>query len=99
MAITFSDTFGGFGSSSSGSSNGDWIQVSHILILSDVENKEFTISPSPVVPSEVVVDIVGGSPQRFGEDYEIIGDKFNWDGLGLDGTLSIGDIIRLAYFG
>lgn len=99
MTIKFSEVFGGISGSSGSDENGDWIQVSHTLILSDVENKEFTISPSPMVPSEVVVDIVGGSPQRFGEDYEIIGDKFNWDGLGLDGTLSIGDIIRLAYFG
>lgn len=95
MVLKYSEVFGGF----SKSSNGDWIQSQHTLTLLEVNNKEFVMTPPALIPSEVVVDIVGGSPQEVGIDFQILGDKFQWEGLGLDGTLSVGDIIRLAYFG
>jgi len=102
MTIKFSEVFGNIGGGGSSSSstdyNGDWITVDHTLILEEVTAKEFIIDPAPITPSEVTVDIVGGTPQEEGVDYQISGNKFQWGELGLDGILDVGDTVRLIYF-
>ncbi len=57
------------------------------------------MSPTPLVPSEVVVAVKGApSPAEYAFDYTITGATLSWDGLGLDGLLEIGDKIMLRYF-
>ena len=96
MTLRYSTIFGS--DPNSGSINGDWVQITHTITSQEASAKEFTITAAPLVPSEVVVDIVGGSPQQYNEDYTIIGDKFNWATYALDGVLDTNDTIRLAFF-
>lgn len=64
----------------------------------DVTAKQFILPSTPSTPSHVLVDVVGGSTIRFGTDFTIAGNVFDWDGLTLDGIISAGDIFRIQFF-
>jgi len=86
------------GSGSGGDTNGDWRKIPHVITSGEITAKSFTFSPTPKDDSEVSIVIAGAPSQVEGEDYEIINNVFSWNGLGLDGSLVIGDIITLSYF-
>ena len=82
-----------------GSSNGDFQLSCREVTAGEDTAKKLTLSPTPADTDEVAMFIVGGSSQKPGIDYEIInGNELSWDGLGLDGLLSVGDKILLLYF-
>ena len=66
------------------------------LSSSDIISKSITLSQAPIVPSEVLLS-VGGVDQEVGIDFSISGTLISWSGMGLDGILSIGDIVTVTY--
>jgi hypothetical protein len=84
---------------SPGGGLGTWTNEVHTLTGPEITAKQFNMSNAPVTPTDILVDIVGGSPaQVYGTDFTISGLVFNFNGLGLDGLLAAGDKLRLAYF-
>ena len=78
----------------SGTFNVDYLEVDATALL----NKEVTLTGTPAVVTQVIVDVIGGSSQRYGVDYTVSGTTLDWDSLGLDGEVSLGDYLRVQYF-
>jgi len=84
---------------SPGGGLGTWTNEVHTLTGPEITAKQFNMSNTPITPTDILVDIVGGpSAQVYGTDFTITGLVFNFNGLGLDGLLAAGDKLRLAYF-
>ena len=81
-----------------GSGNGDWVKVEHTITAGELAAKQFTIVPTPLVPSEVLVHVIDGPVLDFGTDYTISGSTFSWNALAIDGIVEENDKIELAYF-
>ena len=62
-----------------------------------IANKYVTLLDAPANPSSVTLDIKGGIPQLFGEDFFVMGDMLTWNTLGLDGFLEVGDVLIIEY--
>lgn len=76
-------------------------KVEYILItLADVLAKEASLGASPVAGGKVQVTVMEGVGLQVGVDYnvDIINDKIQWNGLGLDGLIQAGDKLRIVYF-
>jgi len=89
---------GGGGGSSVISVSGEWKVEYHTVTALEHTAKQFSMSETPSDNDQVLVDMLNGSTQQNAVDYNITGAIFDWNGLGLDGVINIGDIIRLAYF-
>lgn len=59
--------------------------------------KALTLSFGPLVPANVTLDTIGGTSQIYSVDYTVSGTTLSWNGLGLDGLLSAGDVLRIQY--
>ena len=72
--------------------NFDYITLNSIHIS---EKKVFLTK----IPSsrEISVDVVGGTTQFPGSDFQVAGKELSWDGLGMDGLLEEGDVLRVMY--
>lgn len=70
----------------------------HTVSVTEIMNKQLQLIATPAQPSKVLVDIVGGGTQVISIDFGITGDIFDWDGLGLDGVIEAGDLIRFHFF-
>lgn len=68
------------------------------LDATDVSNKYITLPSTPADVTKVILDIIKGSSQQYGVDYNVSGTQLSWNGLALDGVLNIGDILRYHYF-
>jgi hypothetical protein len=68
------------------------------LNASEISSDSFTLAVAPSVATNVIVDVINGTPQHYGVDFNVSGSTVNWSGLGLDGVLSAGDVLRLQYF-
>jgi hypothetical protein len=64
-----------------------------------VANKYVPLRYIPNEYPEVVVNVVGGTSQNAGTDYYVQDSKIKWDGMGLDGAISAGDVLRVVYIG
>lgn len=54
---------------------------------------------TPQDPTRLVVEIIGGVPQRYNVDYTIItGNILLWNALGMQTVLSAGNVLRLVYY-
>lgn len=67
------------------------------LDATDIANKYVTLIHAPYVATEISLDLIGGCAQLYGVDYIVSDTHLSWDSLGLDGTLIIGDRIRVFY--
>jgi hypothetical protein len=67
------------------------------LTAAEVAAKQLQLDETPVSPSEILVDIQGGSSAFYGDDFIVSGDLVQWNGLGLDGLLAAGDKLRIGY--
>lgn len=67
------------------------------LTLGEETADALTLAHSPVAPTEVMVDVVGGTVAFYGDDFNVSGSTLSWNGLGLDGLLAAGDKLRIAY--
>jgi hypothetical protein len=68
------------------------------LTSTDITNKYITLSFAPAVASTTMVDLLGGSAQKYTTDFIVSGSQVQWTGLGLDGLLAAGDVLRVHYF-
>jgi hypothetical protein len=64
----------------------------------NVTNKYVTLASTPLEPTKLLGDIVGGGTLEYGYDFNMVGQNFNWNGFALDGLISSGDLIRVQYF-
>lgn len=72
--------------------------VYHQLTSSDIIAKQYTLAVTPSVATNVVLDVIDGTSQHYGVDYNVSGSNVGWSGLGLDGILQVDDVLRLQYF-
>ena len=79
---------------SSGTFEVEYFDVDNTILT----NKEVTLGSLPANPTKVVLDVVGGSPQRYGVDYIVSGSTVDWDSLRLDGQIVLNDELRITYF-
>jgi hypothetical protein len=63
----------------------------------DVQNKFISLTYLLEDTTNIAVNVVGGVTQQIGVDYYIEDNKIVWDGLGLEGEISAGDILRVLY--
>lgn len=64
----------------------------------EIDDKQMTLAQTPGNSTVVMVDLIGGSAQRLSVDYSVAGATLGWSGLGLDGLLEAGDVLRVHYF-
>lgn len=72
----------------------------YTLTAPDIAAKFFTLPYIPSDPTMIVLDAPLGAPQTPssagpGNDYAVIGNTIDWNGLALDGELSVGDKVRV----
>jgi hypothetical protein len=67
------------------------------LTAAEIAAKQLQLDETPVSPSEILVDVQGGSSAFYGDDFIVSGDLVQWNGLGLDGLLAAGDKLRIGY--
>jgi hypothetical protein len=69
------------------------------LSSTDITNKKITLTYTPVNQNYVTLDVIGGGVQDNGIDYIVntATKEVSWSGLGLDGILEAGDVIRVTY--
>ena len=67
------------------------------LVAGDITAKEVSLAQAPIAPSDVLLDVVGGTAQVWSTDFTIAGSVLSWDGLVLEGILEAGDILRVHY--
>jgi hypothetical protein len=68
----------------------------HTVTAAEIASKSFLLLKDPA-GSQVCIDIIEGTSQQPNTDYLISGKQVSWDGLGLDGVLEEGDIVRCIY--
>jgi hypothetical protein len=68
------------------------------LTALEATNKQLTLANTPSTSGETQLDVIGGGPQFYGDDFSVSGSTLSWNGLGLDGLLATGDKLRIAYF-
>jgi hypothetical protein len=54
---------------------------------------EWRLKSDMQLPNSVVVDMEGEIKEVNGVDYQVIGNKLMWDGLGLDGFINNTDVL------
>jgi hypothetical protein len=67
------------------------------LNATEITNKELILQQTPVLPTEVMLDVTGGGGQFYGDSFTVSSDVLSWDSLALDGLLSVGDKLRINY--
>lgn len=74
-------------------------QVVEYITLTNthINNRQVTLMHTPRTNTEVAMDIIGGGPQEYSQDYTVSGTSLSWSGKALDGTLSVGERIRVIY--
>lgn len=70
----------------------------HTLTGGEITAKQITLPNTPIVANETVLDVIGGTSQEYSVDYTVSGAVLDWNGLGLDGQLTAGDVLRIIYF-
>ena len=71
----------------------DYICVSS----ADVQNKNISLTYLIKDPSDIALNVVGGTAQKLNSDFYVEENKINWDGKTLDGEINAGDILRVIY--
>jgi hypothetical protein len=74
-------------------------QVQKITVTQQmVDDKGVHLSITPLNPDAVQLSFVGGvGDQDNGEDFSVSGDFVGWNGLGLDGFIEVGDVLKIRY--
>lgn len=68
------------------------------LTNAEATNRELTLTATPTDATKVILDIVGGTPQVPGDDFQVTGAILSWNGLALETILEENDNIRITYF-
>ena len=62
-----------------------------------ISNSSITLSHTPTSPSVVTLDVISGSAQVYGEDFNVTLNVLSWVGTPLYDILDFGDKIRVTY--
>jgi len=62
-----------------------------------VSNSSITLSHTPIDVTSVTLDVISGSAQVYGEDYNVAINVLSWVGTPLYGMLDVGDKLRVTY--
>ena len=83
-----------------GGSTAKWWVEEYTLTSIMIASKQFSLLHTPIDPSNMDIEIVGGPDLLYGVDYTILsGNILSWAGLALDGgPLSVNDTIEVSYF-
>jgi hypothetical protein len=74
-----------------------WKTEYRTLTAGEIAAKELTLSQTPASPGEVMLDVIGGGPMFYGDDFIVTTSTLSWNGLSLDGVLSVGDRLRVGF--
>jgi hypothetical protein len=77
--------------------SGVWKTEYRTLTAPEAAAKAITLVQTPAASGEVMLDIAGGGAQFYGDDFVVSVATLSWNGLALDGILSAGDKLRVAY--
>ena len=70
----------------------------HTIDTSDMIAKRFSLVKIPINPAFIKIDVIGGPITEYGVDFNIILlNQVNWNSLGFDGQIAIGDKLRVTY--
>lgn len=58
---------------------------------------EVGLAHTPVDPTSVMLDVISGGPQVYGEDFEVTNYTLSWSGKPIAGSLAVGDKLRVTY--
>ncbi len=86
--------------SESDTTSGELLVTEYISITADdTRNRYAQLSyiPEPSDCTDVALNVVGGVPQNYGEDFYVHDSKIKWDGMELDGELEPGEVLRAIY--
>lgn len=76
----------------------DQLIIEHITLTADeTRNNYANLSYLAYDCSNVALNIVGGTPQEYGIDYIVQGNRIIWDGYDLESELSPGEVLRAIY--
>lgn len=67
------------------------------LTATEALNKQIQLQLPPTDVNKVTLDLIGGTSQVFGVDFNVSGDILSWNGFSLETVLTAGDKIRLIY--
>lgn len=67
------------------------------ISVGEAASESLTLSATPVTASKVMLDVIGGTSQEYSVDYTVSGTTLSWSGLGLSGSLTSGDKLRIWY--
>jgi hypothetical protein len=68
-----------------------------VLTAPEVAAKSIILGALPIDGTKVMVDTVGGCSQIYSTDFIVSGMVLDWTGLGLDGLLAAGDVLRIHF--
>lgn len=63
----------------------------------NVSSSSITLSHTPISPSIVTLDVIGGTAQVYNEDYFVTGNVLSWASSSLYDILDTGDKLRVTY--
>jgi hypothetical protein len=72
--------------------------VYHTLTGSEISAKQITLPGTPYVAANTMLDVLTIGPQQYSVDYTVSSNILSWSGLGLDGTLTSGMVLRILFF-
>lgn len=105
MAVTNLSDIYNTGSTGSGSVGMDqvhakWRPETYTLSLTDITNGYITLLAEPKTATKVKLEITEGFPAVYGVDFTVSTalKRLSWSGLALDGSLAVGDKLRVTYF-
>lgn len=70
----------------------------YTILPANITSKSLTLNFTPVVGAKIMVDVIGGTTQEYGDDFIITGNVLDWNGLGMELILETNDSIRVQYF-
>lgn len=62
-----------------------------------IANKQVTLAQTPLVPSDVTLDIISGPSQVYSLDFTVTGNVLSWLGKPPQAFLAVGDSCRITY--
>ena len=77
--------------------SGATVIVSHTITAGEVTAKSFSVASAPTAPADAMAYFKDGVPQLAPDDFTITGTTVDWNGLGLDGIITAGMVMRLVY--
>ena len=67
------------------------------LNSTDISNGFVTLTGTPTIASDTILNVVSGVTQAYSIDYTVTGNQLSWGGLGLSGILASGDRLIVQF--